>query len=552
MKSNGGSLVLLALAVSGGLAMPNVGAQSADETPVFHVDAAWPKPLPNNWAVGPVSGISADVRDHIWIIHRGEAMKEAGRVAAPPVIEFDPAGNVVQAWGGPGAGYDWPQQVHGITVDDANGRVWITGNGEKDTHILAFTRAGKFLRQIGRAGMASGSNNTTNVARATQTRVDARAKEIYVSDGELNQNHRVIVFDSETGAYKRHWGAYGEKPDDAAIGTDSAHRQFGSAVHCVRFDRDERVYVCDRSHSRFQIFRKDGTYENGVSVPRVPGTAGTVYDLDFSPDQKFLYVADGANQRVWILRRDDMRVVDWFGERGAGAGQFATSLHDLAVDSKGNIYTGEAAAAGRVQKFARRAPRAATSVKELSAGARDAIANLVLDGGHDDINPALYPTALRSEIRQYLSRSKAYRSTRRLPKNAGGEAEMGHSRQINSERILAASTSDPRAARVAVQYVDALQGCYEWEGMPDCPEEEAMFADKYQLANADGPFRELLPLVAAHLWLCTAEFSKSDSERAARATQGYEKDIAVALKSPSLLIRTAAEGLNARGQCYSP
>jgi DNA-binding beta-propeller fold protein YncE len=344
-----GGLALAALSSAAAQLMPVAHGQRPRDVPVFDVDAAWPKALPNNWAVGPVSGISADARDHIWIIHRIEGVKEPGRVPAPPVIEFDPAGDVVQAWGGPGAGYDWPQQVHGITVDDANGRVWITGNGENDTHILAFTRGGKFLRQIGRPGMRTGSNNTANVARATQVRVDARANEIFVSDGEQNQNHRVIVFDSETGAYKRHWGAFGEKPDDTAFGTDSADRQFGNAVHCVRFDLDDRVYVCDRSNSRIHIFRKDGTFENEVFVAR--GTGGSVYDLDFSPDQQFMYVADGANQRVWILRRDDMRIVDWFGERGGGAGQFATSLHDLAVDSKGNIYTGEAAAAGRVQKF---------------------------------------------------------------------------------------------------------------------------------------------------------------------------------------------------------
>ena len=167
--------ILIFLLCAGALASvgPMAHAQRADDVPVFEVDAAWPKPLPNNWAVGPVSGIATDARDHIWIIHRVEGVKEAGRVPAPPVIEFDPAGNVVQTWGGPGPGYDWPQQVHGITVDDANGRVWITGNGEKDTHILAFTRAGKFLRQIGRAGMSGGSNNTANVARATQVRVDA-------------------------------------------------------------------------------------------------------------------------------------------------------------------------------------------------------------------------------------------------------------------------------------------------------------------------------------------------------------------------------------------
>ena len=349
--------MFVSLAWPSGAPLPIVHAQQTSDVPVFDVDVTWPKPLPNNWAVGPVSGIAADARDHIWILHRAEAVKAADRVPAPPVIEFDPAGNIVQTWGGPGAGYDWPQQVHGITVDDANGRVWITGNGEKDTHILAFTRAGKFLRQIGRAGMTSGSNNTGNVARATQVRVDVRAREIFVSDGEQNQNHRVIVFDSETGAYKRHWGAYGGKPDDAEAAAPivpgaAPPRQFGSAVHCVRVDRDDLVYVCDRSNSRFQIFRKDGTFQKEVFVANESATGGTVYDLEFSPDQRFIYVADGVNQKVWILRRDGMQAVGSFGARGSTAGQFATSLHDLAVDSRGNVYTGEAAAGGRVQKFA--------------------------------------------------------------------------------------------------------------------------------------------------------------------------------------------------------
>ena len=353
------AVLLMSLAWARSTSIPIAEAQQSEAVPQFVVDTSWPKPLPNKWAVGPVSGISADSRDHIWIIHRGDTVKQAGGVPAPPVIEFDAAGNVVQTWGGPGAGYDWPQQVHGITVDDANGRVWITGNGEKDTHILVFTRAGKFLRQIGRPGMSGGSSDTTGVARATQVRVDTSAREIFVSDGEQNQNHRVIVFDSETGAYKRHWGAYGEKPDDAAAAAPIVpggppSKQFGSAVHCVHFDRDGLVYVCDRSNSRFQIFRKNGTFLREVFVGKEPPTGGTVYDLEFSPDQRFMYVADGANQKVWILRREGMQVAGSFGERGTGAGQFATSLHDLTVDSKGNIYTGEAAAGGRVQKFSQR------------------------------------------------------------------------------------------------------------------------------------------------------------------------------------------------------
>ncbi len=335
--------------------VPIVDAQGADEIPQFAVDPAWPKPLPNKWAVGPVSGIATGTLDHIWIIHRGDVVKQEGSVPAPPVIEFDADGNVVQTWGGPGAGYEWPQQVHGITID-ARDRVWISGNGEKDAHVLVFTRSGTFLRQIGRAGKSGGSHDTSNLARATQMRIDVRANEVYVSDGEQNQNHRVIVFDSETGAYKRHWGAYGGKPDDAAASApvDPAGpppKQFGSAVHCVRFDREGLVYVCDRSNSRFQIFRKDGGFVKEMFVAKAPPGAGTVYDLDFSPDQKFIYIADGANQKVWILLRAEMRSVGSFGERGPGAGQFATSLHDLTVDSKGNVYTGEAAAGGRVQKF---------------------------------------------------------------------------------------------------------------------------------------------------------------------------------------------------------
>ncbi len=336
--------------------MPIAVAQTPQAAPVFEVDAGWPKPLPNNWAVGPVSGIATDARDHIWIIHRGEAVKQAGVTPAPPVIEFDAAGNVVQAWGGAGAGYDWHQQVHGITVDGKD-RIWISGNGERDAHILVFTRQGKFLRQIGRAGASGGSNDTANVARATQMRIDLERNEVYVSDGEQDQNHRVIVFDSENGRYKRHWGAYGEKPDDAAAKApvDPAGpppRQFGSAVHCVRIDRDGLVYVCDRSNGRFQIFRKDGVFQKEIFIARESPVAAAVGDIDFSPDQKFLYVADSGHQKVWILQRDQLQVVGSFGERGTGAGQFATTLHDLTVDSKGNVYTGEAASAGRVQKFA--------------------------------------------------------------------------------------------------------------------------------------------------------------------------------------------------------
>lgn len=193
---------------------------------------------------------------------------------------------------------------------------------------------------------------------------------------------------------------------------------------------------------------------------------------------------------------------------------------------------------------------AAVSAQTITSRTKDAVANLVLGIGDSETKVGEYPPALRAEVQQYLSRFRAYRSTRRLPANADGVAEMSHGRHINLERALAATSSDPRASRAAVEYVNALAPCYEWEGMPDCPEEEAIFAEKYQLEHPDGPFREALPLFTARLWLCVAEFSKTDSERSARARQAYDKHISVALKSTSLLLRTAAEGLHARNRCY--
>ncbi|MGQ0734433.1 MAG: hypothetical protein ACT4QD_12355 [Acidobacteriota bacterium] len=338
--------------------LPGVSAiedQSAMDIPMFEVDPNWPKPLPHGAQVGPVSGITVDRQDHVWIIQRAEAVKQAGGIPAPPVIEFDTEGAVVQAWGGPGDGYEWPEQVHGITIDHRD-RVWISGNGSKDAQILAFTRDGTFLRQIGRRGQSRGSHDTENVGRATQMRVDAATNELFVSDGEMNLHHRVVVFDADTGAYKRHWGAYGQPPDDAAVEArfDPAGpppRQFGAAVHCLRVDRDGLVYVCDRSNNRFQIFRKDGTFVRETFLARETTGAGSVWDIDFSPDQRFLYVADGGNQKMWVLLRDSLRVVGSFGGPGKAPGQFATSLHDIVVDSKGNLFTGEAATGGRVQKF---------------------------------------------------------------------------------------------------------------------------------------------------------------------------------------------------------
>jgi hypothetical protein len=232
-----------------------VGGKDDASPPRFSVDANWPKPLPNGWSLGQVSGVATDADDHVWVLQRPRSLTEDERGAtlnppqsiccapAPPVLEFDAAGTLLRSWGGPSVGYDWPQNEHGIHVD-AKGFVWITGNGENDGQVLKFTRDGKFVMQIGKVGPQTGNADLTRLGQAAGVEVDTGANEVYVADGYYNR--RVIVFDSETGAYKRHWGAYGKPPSDAekpnvrraAPPTASQLTQFGNPVHCARIARD--------------------------------------------------------------------------------------------------------------------------------------------------------------------------------------------------------------------------------------------------------------------------------------------------------------------------
>jgi hypothetical protein len=339
-------------------------ARAAD-VPEFQVDPSWPKPLPNNWIIGQVGGLFVDDQDHVWIIHRPRLLtaSETGAVQtpprskccvpAPPVIEFDAEGNVVQAWGGPAAGYDWPQREHGIYIDP-KGFAWLGGNLDGDGAILKFTRDGKFVMQIGHAGPTKGSNDPTQLDKPANFRVDPATNEIFVADGYGNR--RVIVFDAETGAYKRHWSAYGHHPDDAKAGpydpSVPPSPQFANPVHCALLARDGLLYVCDRSNDRVQVFHTDGTFVTEWFYEKATRGAGSVWDLTFWPraEQTFLLNADGENNEVRILRRSDGAVLGTFGRQGRSAGQFHW-VHAIAVDSKGNVYTGEVDNGERVQKF---------------------------------------------------------------------------------------------------------------------------------------------------------------------------------------------------------
>jgi DNA-binding beta-propeller fold protein YncE len=336
------------------------------QAPRFEVDPLWPKPLPNNWLLGWTIGVWVDEQDYVWIIHRGASGLHKNEIGAeinppiaeccrtaPPVLVFDPDGNLVRAWGGPGPGYEWPQSNHGIHVD-YKGNVWIGGNGEKDAQILKFTKDGKFLLQVGHFGKNGGSNDPENFGRPAKIWVDPKTNEAYVADGYLNK--RVAVIDADTGKMKRYWGAYGNKPDDTSLGPYDPKappaQQFRNPVHCIERANDGLVYVCDRQNDRLQVFQPDGTFVKEAFFAKNTLGAGSVWDIAFSKDagQKFLMLADGQNERVRVILRETLEELASFGDGGRQPGQFY-GVHSIASDSKGNLYTTETYEGKRVQKF---------------------------------------------------------------------------------------------------------------------------------------------------------------------------------------------------------
>ena len=334
------------------------------QAPTFEVDPFWPKPF--NGLLGMAIGVWVDEQDYVWIIHRSSATlhnNEKGAElnppiaeccrGAPPVLAFDPEGNLVKAWGGPGPGYEWPQSNHGIHID-YKGNVWIGGNGEKDAHILKFTKDGKFLMQVGGLGKNAGSNDLENFGRVAKIWVDPQTNEAYIADGYLNK--RVAVIDADTGKMKRYWGAYGNKPDDTNLGNYDPKappaQQFRNPVHCIERSNDGLIYVCDRTNDRVQVFRPDGTFVKEAFFAKNTLGSGSAWDIAFSrdPEQRFVFLADGQNNRVRIIVRDTLAEVTAFGDGGRQPGQFY-GVHSIATDSKGNIYTTETWEGKRLQKF---------------------------------------------------------------------------------------------------------------------------------------------------------------------------------------------------------
>ena len=378
--------------------------------PRLEVDPLWPKPMPNRWILGSTVGVAVDARDHVFVVHLTDSFTprtEIGLATNPPtgeccapapnVLEYDPAGNLVGHWGGPGQGYVWPEMNHGIAIDES-GNVWIGGSGGADTRILKFTHDGKFIAEFGKPGAAAAAPGGGRAADTAYAGVspgraagggrgaagrggrgrggapalpansqsmesfggpagfsfDDKANEAYVADGY--RNHRVAVIDMTTGAVKRFWGAYGNKPDDASATkydpAASPPKQFGTPVSCAELSKDGFVYVCDTQNDRIQVFKKDGSFvKEKLIAPKTLGT-GSVWDIAFSrdPQQKYLYVADGMNMKVHVVDRQTLEVLTSYGDGGRQPGQFY-AVHSVATDSKGNVYTTETYEGKRVQKF---------------------------------------------------------------------------------------------------------------------------------------------------------------------------------------------------------
>jgi hypothetical protein len=373
-------LALAIVALAAGQHSLNASAKGQMvRAPRFEVDPMWPKPLPNHWVLGNVIGVGVDSRDHVFIVHRADtfdAQKEIGAaqnpplseccVPAPPVIEFDPQGNVVNAWGGKTTGYDWPESNHGISVDNKN-NVWIGGNGTcpaagrddcpkgaVDSFILKFTHDGKFLMEIGMPHQMVNSNSKTSFGRVAKISFDYKANEAFLADGYGNK--RVAVIDMDNGKIKRFWGAYGHVPSDSNLGPYNPDapiaQQFRNPVHCAEPTPDGLVYVCDRVNDRIQVFKKDGEFVKEKIIKPLTKGDGSVWDIAFSrdPAQKYIFLADGKNERVYVMDRQSLDILTAFGDGGRQPGEFF-AVHSIATDSKGNIYTAETYEGKRIQKF---------------------------------------------------------------------------------------------------------------------------------------------------------------------------------------------------------
>jgi len=408
--------VTLALAATLGLSVSVTQAdpKKPPKVPVLQVDTSFPKPLPNShspltspqykdlkssatgdympWVTGEVAGTCVDSQDHVFTVNRGNLVNPEGTAAttpptpilpltavpSPTVIEFDSAGNVVNAWNVTGT----QAQIHGCFVDYQD-NVWIAGNG--DGIVEKWSHDGKTkLLQIGTKGVCdnppantcgnSGANPLANMSHTLLNEpanvwvdpgpdpVTGQRGSVYIADGY--GNHRVVVF-SATGTYLRQWGGVaGTVNNPQTDFRDKFAAGDGGHPHCVVGGNDGMIYSCDRGDDRIQVWDKVGNLQRVINV--LPGTgvtlgigghpglgtAGSAWDLRFTndPDQTYFFEVDGGNEILHTMDRVLGAIVSNLGQPGHEPGQF-TFLHSNTVDSKGNVYTGETINGRRIQKF---------------------------------------------------------------------------------------------------------------------------------------------------------------------------------------------------------
>jgi hypothetical protein len=323
----------------------------------FQVDRFWPKPLPDAWLTGSVGGDCVDSKDHVFIMSRSADADNYSKVEqdvekpAPPVIEFDQEGNVVNSWGDPKV---VPSGIHDCYFDH-EGNIWISGNA--DGIAQKYTHDGKLLLQIGTKGKFDTVDGTlkgaplnashTLLNRPTGFAEDPENGDIYIADGYGNR--RVVVFDRD-GKYIRQFGRQATK-EEAATGVGGVFLHY---VHSLLMSNEGLLYVADREGQRIQVFDKMGNFKKNIFLPRrrpeLPGH-GTPFSMVFSRDkgQKYIYVGDGVDEIIQIVDRETGQTVGpGFGRRGHNPGEFY--LHSIAIDSKGDIFVGEGLGR-RVQKF---------------------------------------------------------------------------------------------------------------------------------------------------------------------------------------------------------
>jgi len=316
------------------------GATPARPLPIFEIDPNWPK-MPANFSAPFVSGVMIDPQGNAWLTTRPiRTKREAGKIIGPPIMIFDPNGNYIRGWGGPGPGYEWPASEHNVYID-YKGYVWLTGDSCKgrtspvdDDQLLKFTQGGQFVLQVGHSDAGKGDNDTENFRRPPNVQVSPKTNEVFVADGY--GNHRIIVLDADTGKFKRMWGAFGKAPmgpewcfseDPASFKGDGA--PYFATPHVLLLSRDDFLYIADRSNRRIQVFSPDGKFIRQLARYDAPFARNMAFSSD--PDQTYIYT--GYGNGIAVI---DRKTMEYAGQIQAPG--LDIPGHQIATDAKGNLY----------------------------------------------------------------------------------------------------------------------------------------------------------------------------------------------------------------------